>query len=588
MSPLFASPDVEVTERSGSIRILSSRTPLGEHVSSVAEWLKQWAQAAPDQPLVAERAKDDNAWEMLSYATAWSTGRSIGQSLLDRGLGPDRPLVVLSGPSIAHAQLMLAAHIVGVPFVPVSVAYSLIAQDPARVLHIVDQCDPGLVFVEQSAPFAQVLDAIPGRDIVSGDGVVGTALQQLIDTPVTEAVDDAFERVGPDHVAKILYTSGSTDMPKGVITTHRMLCANQKSIALVWPFLAETPPVICDWLPWSHTFGSSHNFNLVLSNGGTLYIDAGKPAPGLFDTTVANLANVRPTIAFNVPAGYARLVDHLETDRELAEAFFSRLRLIFYAAAPLPDDVWRRLEAVSVSTTGRSVPMTSSWGLTETAPAVTSAHFPLDRAGVIGTPLPGVTIKLVPSNDKTEIRVAGPSVTPGYLADPERSAAAFDDEGFLITGDAVKLADAADPNAGLVFDGRVGEDFKLSTGTWVNVGVLRPQIVSATAPIVSDCVVTGHGRDRLGLLVWLAPGQTDSAETRERLKSLLTKHNKANANTSSTRIRRAVILDTPPSIDVGETTDKGYVNQGRALVARSEAVKMLNAEPPGNNVVVID
>lgn len=583
---LFARPDVEMIERLGGERLLSSRIPLGAHGSSVGEWLQQWAQAAPDRTLVGERDAE-GTWATLSYEQAWSTARSIGQGLIDRGLGPDRPLVVLSGPSIAHAQLMLAAHVVGVPFVPVSVAYSLIAEDPSRVLHIVDQCNAGLVFVEQGEPFSRVLDALSGRAVASGDGTVGVGLQELIDTPATSAVDEAFDSVGPDVVAKILYTSGSTGVPKGVITTHRMLCANQKSIALVWPFLAATPPIICDWLPWSHTFGSSHNFNMVLANGGTLYIDAGKPAPGLFDTTVANLADVRPTIAFNVPAGFARLVEQLESDDEFADAFFSRLQLIFYAAAPLPADVWRRLQSVSLRTTGRAVPMTSSWGLTETAPGVTSAHFPLDRPGVIGTPLPGLTLKLVPSNDKTEIRVAGPSVTPGYLNDPERSAAAFDDEGFLITGDAVKLADPTDPNGGLLFDGRVGEDFKLTTGTWVNVGLLRPHIVSATAPLVLDCVVTGHGQDQLGLLVWLSPGQTDNAETRERLRSLLVDHNSAHGKTSSTRIRRVVILDSPPSIDAGETTDKGYVNQGRALIARSGDVERLVAERPDDGVLVI-
>ncbi len=586
MSTLFAAPDIEVTERPDGVRLLSSRTPLGEHATSVGEWLKEWAQTAPDRTLVAER--DGEAWAPLSYGEAWLTARSIGQALLDRGLGPDRPLVVLSGPSIAHAQLMLAAHLVGVPFVPVSVAYSLVVEDPTRVLHIVDQCDAGLVFVEQSEPFARVLEAITGREVCSGDGAVGVALQELIDTPATPAVDEAFVGVGPDHVAKILYTSGSTGMPKGVLTTHRMLCANQKSMALVWPFLAETPPILCDWLPWSHTFGSSHNFNLVLANGGTLYIDGGKPAPGLFDTTVANLADVRPTISFNVPAGFARLVEQLESNSELADAFFSRLQLIFYAAAPLPEDVWHRLEAVSIRTTGRAVPMTSSWGLTETAPGVTSAHFPLDRPGVIGTPLPGLTLKLVPSNDKTEIRVSGPSVTAGYLHDPERSASVFDDEGFLITGDAVKLADPTNPNAGLLFDGRVGEDFKLTTGTWVNVGLLRPQIVSATAPLVLDCVVTGHGRDQLGLLVWLAPGQADSPETRQQLASLLTDHNAANGNTSSTRIRRVVILDSPPSIDAGETTDKGYVNQRRTLLERSGDVERLESEQPDDGVLIVD
>ncbi|MDH3294040.1 MAG: AMP-binding protein, partial [Acidimicrobiia bacterium] len=467
------------------------------------------------------------------------------------------------------------------------------AQDLSRVTHIIDETDPGLVFAEQGEPFRRVLQNIADRTVVTGDGTHGRALDEFLAPTTTSGdvdgeVDDAAARVGPDHVAKILYTSGSTGRPKGVLTTHRMLCANQQSIRQIWPFLRQSPPIICDWLPWSHTFGSSHNFNMVLANGGSLYIDAGKPAPGLFETTVANLADVKPTISFNVPAGYTRLVERLETDDEVAEAFFSRLQLVFYAAAALPQDVWRRLEAVSRRITGGTVPMTSSWGLTETAPAVTAAHFALDRAGVIGTPIPGVTLKLVPANDKTEIRVAGESVTPGYFNDPERTAAAFDEEGFFITGDAVKLADPDDPNAGLVFDGRVAEDFKLPTGTWVSVGTLRPALVAATSPLLLDCVVTGHDRDWLGLLVWLAPGQDDNPSTRERLRQAIVTHNEDHHDTSSTRIRRVAILTEPPSIDAGETTDKGYINQRRVVDQRRDVIDALYAEEPGDDILVID
>ncbi len=584
---LFAQPDIKVTERPDGVRLLSSREPLGEHAQSVGEWLRDWAAIAPDRPFIAERT-NGSAWSSLSYGDLWTSARSIGQGLLDHGLGADRPLVILSGPSIAHAQLMLAAHIVGVPVVAISVAYSLVAQDFSRVRHIIDQCDSALIFVENSEPFSKVLSEITDRTIASGDGQVGLPFADLLATVATEDVDAAFAAVGPDSVAKILYTSGSTGLPKGVLTTHKMLCANQQATLQVWPFLTETPPVICDWLPWSHTFGSSHNFNMVLANGGTLYIDAGKPAPGLFDTTIANLASVRPTISFNVPAGYARLVDRLETDDEFAAAFFSRLQLIFYAAAPLPEDLWRRLRDVSLRTVGREVPMTSSWGLTETAPSVTSAHFPLDRPGVIGVPIPGLTVKLVPSNDKSEIRVAGHSVTPGYFKDPERTAEAFDADGFFKTGDAVDLANPDDPNAGLRFDGRIGEDFKLTTGTWVNVGLLRPAIVSATSPLVLDCVITGHEQSSLGLLVWLAPGQIDDAETRKKLRLALIEHNSANANTSSTRIRRVIILSTPPSIDAGETTDKGYINQRRTLIERAEDVGRLTSATPDADVLIIE
>lgn len=584
---LFAPPNVEIVDRPDGTRIMSSRMPIADYPTSPGVWLRKWAAEQPDTVFLAERSDASTPWTTSTFQETYDRATRLGQSLLDLGLGPERPVVVLSGASIAHAHLMLAAHLVGVPIVPVSVAYSLVAQNLDRVHHIIDQTHPGLVFVEHTEPYHRVLETISDRQIVSGDGQSGRAFIDLVTANPTD-VEAAFASVNPDDIAKILYTSGSTGLPKGVITTYRMMCANQQAMAQVWPFLAKQRPIICDWLPWSHTFGSSHNFNMALANGGTFYIDAGKPAPGLFEMTVANLADVRPTIAFNVPAGYARLVERLEADDDVAAAFFSRLQLIFYAAAALPQDVWSRLEAISRRITGRVVPMTSSWGLTETAPAATTAHFPLDRAGVIGTPLPGVRLKLVPSNDKTEIRVAGHSVTPGYFNDAEQTSTAFDEEGFFITGDAVRLADPGDPNAGLVFDGRVAEDFKLSTGTWVSVGTLRPAIVAAASPLLLDCVVTGHDRDWLGLLVWLAPGQVDDPAMRERLRRAIAQHNMNHNNTSSTRIRRAAILTSPPSIDTGETTDKGYINQRRALIQRADVVDRLYADPPDDEILVID
>ncbi len=584
--PIFASPDVERVNRADGSVLLRSRVPLRDVEPTVGSWLLARAAETPDRVFLAERPGGDLAepWSTATYGQTYQVARRLGQSLLDRGLGPGRPLAVLSGASIRHGQLMLACHLVGVPIVPISTAYSLIADDLAKVRHIINQTRPGAVFAETSAGFDRVLRTLDDGQVVTGDGQIGTSFSDLASTAATDDVDETAARLGPDDVAKILYTSGSTGMPKGVLTTHRMLCSNQAAMSLVWPFLAETPPVVCDWLPWSHTFGSSHNVNMVLANGGTMYIDAGKPAPGLFRTTVANLVDVRPTISFNVPAGYARLVDHIESDADVAAAFFDRLQLIFYAAAALPQDIWRRLEAVSRATTGRAVPMTSSWGLTETAPAASTAHFPLTQAGNIGTPLPGVTFKLVPSGDKTEVRIAGDCVTPGYLDDPERTSQAFDDEGYLITGDAVVYADPDDPDAGIVFDGRVAEDFKLTTGTWVSVGMLRPAILAATSPLLMDCVVTGHDRDFLGLLIWLAPGQQDTPELRRRLVDRLQRHNAENGNSSSTRIRRVLILADPPSIDLGETTDKGYINQRAVLEARRDQVEELYGDLAGSEV----
>jgi len=579
---IFSPPDIEMTRRDDGSIVLASRAPLADHPRSVGVWLERWANERPDGVFLAERPDGDHTrpWNTITYRAMWDSARALGQALLDGDLGPDRPLAILSGPSIAHGQLKLAGYLVGVPVVSVSVAYSLQAQDLGKVNHILSQCDPGLVFVERSAPFSRVLDANPDRPVISGDGERGRPLAELLATAPTAEVDEAFAAVDGDHVAKILYTSGSTGLPKGVLTIHRMLCSNQMAVLHAWPFLAETPPVICDWLPWSHTFAGSHDLNMVLAHGGTLYIDGGKPAPGLFDATVANLASARPTISLNVPAGYARLVDRLEADDAFAAAFFERLQLIFYAAAALPQDVWERLETLAERTVGRPIPMTSSWGLTETAPAATSAHFPLDRAGVIGVPLPGVELKLAPNGDKMEIRVKGPGVTPGYHRDPEKTAAAFDDEGWFITGDAVKLADPADPNAGLVFDGRVAEDFKLMTGTWVSVGTLRPAILATAAPLITDCVVTGHDRNELGLLVW--PGAPVDDDYRAALVERLRAHNEAFNNTSSTRVRRVAILDEPPSIDRGETTDKGYINQRATLEARAEVVDRLYAADPSD------
>ena len=416
----------------------------------------------------------------------------------------------------------------------------------------------------------------------------------------TGAVDDALARVGPESLAKVLFTSGSTAMPKGVLNTHGMLCANQQSLAQIWPFTESTPPVLVDWLPWNHTFGGNHDFNLVLKRGGTLYIDAGRPAPPLIPITVRNLTEIAPTIYFNVPAGYGALLPFLETDAELRARFFERLELIFYAAAALPQDLWSRLEAVAIQERGEPVMMTSSWGLTETSPLATAAHFPIGRAGVIGVPVPGVEIKLAPVEGKLEMRVKGPNVTRGYLGQPDVTAKAFDADGWYRTGDAGRLEDPEDPNAGLVFDGRVVEDFKLTTGTFVSVGNLRVSVLAATSPLLMDAVIAGHDRDYVAMLAWLnlgaarelagEPEASLDALVRhpaviDAVRSKVATHNAAKP-ASSTRVCRVVLLAEPPSLDANEITDKGYVNQRAALNRRSLEVDALFASQPGETVII--
>jgi len=518
--------------------------------------LEQWARDTPDRSFLCERAPD-GSWRRTTYGDAWSSALEIGQGLLDRGLGPDRPMAVLSGNSIEHGLLMLACYVAGVPIVPVSVAYSLQSTDFVKLRQIVNTAAPGLAYVATRQPFEAALRAIE-LDAVD-------ELDSLRARP--SSIDPG--RITPDTVAKILFTSGSTGAPKGVINTHRMLAANQAQARVVWPFVAHEPVLLVDWLPWSHTFGGNHNFNLVLWSGGTLYIDTGRPLPGLLETTVANLREVAPTVYFNVPAGYAALLPHLEANPDFAAHFCSRLRFVMYAAAALPAEVWDRWQTLLRRSSDRPIALTTSWGTTETAPLATSAHFELDGPGCLGVPVPGVTLKLVPNGHKLEVRVKGPNVTPGYVNAADLTAAAFDQDGFYRTGDAVRFLDPEHPARGLVFDGRVSEDFKLDTGTWVSVGMLRTDLVHAGAGAIHDLVLTGHDRHEIGALVWLSPtGDADQ------LRVAIEKHNAAHPQ-SSARIARALVLRDPPSVDGGELTDKGYINQRTTLERRAADVARL-------------
>jgi feruloyl-CoA synthase len=603
----FLAPRVEVDRRPDGTLVLRSPEPLGAYPNSLGEMLRHWAATAPERLFLAERA--GGGWRKMTYGEVAAQTAAIAQALLDRGLGPERPVMSLSANSIDLALVKLACLRVGVPFVPVSPAYSLMSRDYAKVAAIAEQVRPGLVYVADGAPFAGALKAAKlgaAEVVTSGSaprGMTATPFAALTEAGPTDAVAKAEANVGPDTVAKILFTSGSTGMPKGVINTHRMMCANQQQIVQCWPFLDEAPPVLLDWLPWHHTFGGNHDFNLALRHGGEFWIDDGRPAPGLIERTAANLRDVSPTVYFNVPAGFAALLPFLESDPALAESFFRRLKLILYAGAALPPDLWARLEAVSLKAVGRKVPMTSSWGSTETAPLATSAHFPLDRAGVIGLPVPGTEVKMVPTGSKMELRVRGPNVFPGYFRRPDLNAEAFDEEGFYRMGDAGRFADPDDPAKGIVFDGRVTEDFKLDTGTWVSAGQLRVAALAAATPLLQDAVVCGHDRNYVALLAWpniaacrsmaglAADAPVDAVlaapQVVAHLREGLRRHNQANPG-SSTRIRRLHLMAEPPSIDGNEITDKGYINQRATLERRATLVDLLYRDPIAPGVIAIE
>jgi len=592
---MFAAPSVEATTRDDGAIILRSRMLLAPGARCTGEWLEHWARHASDRTFLAERRGD--GWTRLSYGETLVQVRAAAAWILAQGLGPNRPLAILSDNSIAHAVLALAAQHVGVPVSAISPAYSLMSSDHEKLRAMIRLLDPGAIFVAQREPFARALAAIDGlhrATIVAGDGdgAASVPLQTVITSTPGAEVDRAFAAVTPDTVAKLLFTSGSTGQPKAVINTQRMLTTSQQAKAQLWTFLrdVEGGPVIVDWLPWSHTFGANHNFNLVLSQGGSLYVDGGKPAPGLFDTSLANLRSMVPTVYFNVPRGFDMLVAALKTDEELRQKFFSGVRCIFYAAAALPQNLWDALNEMSHATTGRLAPLISAWGATETSPLATDCHFFAERAGNIGVPIPGTELKLVPSGEKLEIRVRGPNVTPGYWKAPELTAAAFDEEGFYKIGDAVKLADPDHPERGLFFDGRITEDFKLSSGTWVNVGALRVAGIAALAPLAQDIVIAGHGTDEVHFLIVpniaacrAAAGLADATAISEVLAHSSVRGAiaqglaklRAEALGSSRYATRALLMAEPPSLDAGEITDKGYINQRAVLARRANLVAKL-------------
>ncbi|MFK4491034.1 feruloyl-CoA synthase [Bradyrhizobium sp. USDA 336] len=599
---LFATPRTVAEHRPDGSIVLRSPEPLGESARCTGDWLEQWAQQRPDAIFLAERGNVEMPWTTVTYAQALRKVRAAASWILAQGLSADRPVAILSDNSIDHALLALAAQHVGVPSAAISPAYSLMSKDFDKLKSMIALLDPGAIYVSALQPFAPALAAIKplhNAHIISGnaDDVDVLAFYAIAATPETPDVARAFAAVTPDTIAKFLFTSGSTGTPKAVINTQRMLTSSQQAKAQTWTFLERSRDlVILDWLPWSHTFGANHNFNLVLRNGGALYIDGGKPAPGLFATSLANLRSVMPTVYFNVPRGFDMLIAALRSDEELRRRFFGEVKFAFYAGAALPQNLWDALEELSLETVGRKLPMVSAWGSTETSPLATDCHFLAERSGNIGVPIPGTELKLVTSGDKLEVRVRGPNVTPGYWKAPELTRQAFDEEGFYLIGDAVKLADSARPERGLFFDGRVAEDFKLNSGTWVSVGGLRVAGIAALAPLAQDIVVAGHGGDEVRFLVFpnivacrAHAGLPETAaasdvlahdKVRSAIAQGLAKLKQQSAN-SSGHATRALLLAEPPSVDGGEITDKGYINQRAVLTRRADAVARLNDDASG-------
>jgi feruloyl-CoA synthase len=558
----LAPATVQVEKRNGNI-YLRSPQKLGPHARCVTEWLVQWSDKAPERTFLAERKGE--GWRKLSYRETYGAVRRIAQALLDQNVGPERPVAILSDNSVDHALLALGAMHVGIPVAPISPAYSLMSKDFGKLKCIFELIKPGLVFAADPAKFKPALDAV---------GAKSASVADLLEVNPGSTQEREHAKVRPQTIAKVLFTSGSTGMPKGVINTHGMLCANQQQLAQAWPFVEDRPPVAVDWLPWNHTFGGSHNFNLLLRNGGTLYIDAGKPVPGLVETTVKNLAEVPSTLYFNVPRGFDLILPYLEKDEALRRTFFSELDAIFYAAAALPQNLWDRIKALKPE-----IVMLSAWGSTETSPLAASVHFHMERPGVIGLPVAGCELKLVPTAGKLEVRVRGPNVMPGYYQREDLTRAAFDEEGFYRIGDAVKFADADDPVKGIVFDGRVAEDFKLSTGTWVHVGAVRVKLIAAADPLIQDAVITGHDRAEIGALVFLSPAAKERTDVGERLREVLQKL--SGEGGSSMHPGRLMVMAEPPSIDANEITDKGYMNQRAVLERRAALVVQLYAGGAG-------
>jgi feruloyl-CoA synthase len=601
--------DIAIDRRADGTIVLKSRIPLQPYEKHIPASLAKWARLAPERIWLAQRGGPDRQWRRVSYGEAKRTVDALTQGLLNLGIAEGRPVAILSGNSIEHALMTQAAMQARLPAAPVSPAYSLMSQDHAKLKYLFGLIKPAVVMVQDGPTFEKALRALDltGVTVIHVarpvEGIASVAYADLAATPVTKAVEDSIAKITPDTIGKLLFTSGSTGMPKAVINTQEMMCANAAMMMQVRPRDSAGPvSTVLDWMPWNHTMGGNAAFNPILVDGGTLYIDDGRPLPGQLEETIRNLREVSPTYYANVPAGYAALAAAMEKDDALCRSFFKNLSIMAYGGARLPDDLYDRMQALAVKTTGQRIVFYTGWGSTETAPTSTGTYWDTERVGLIGLPFPGVELKMVPCGSKYELRLRGINVTPGYFNQPDLTKKMFDEEGFYCIGDAGIFVDPDDPLAGIIFAGRVVEDFKLTTGTFVHVGSLRTDAIAAATPVVHDALVAGQDRPFIGLLAWpnlhacrqiVGNPEAGFADVVKHpsviacFKQGLEALNTA-CRGSSMRIARAMLMVEPPSIDDNELTDKGYINQRAGLERRADLVERLYADRPDKDVIILN